>query len=74
MSLLHWTAEDVFGLPGMPDEAMYAAIDHMGKIWLFSERFMVTVDEEYDEKDRVILPLNHDYEGDWRESLLVREK
>jgi hypothetical protein len=78
MSKLHWTAKDVFGLSGIPDDAKSAAITNFNAV-LYSNSILRQVDSYYgwqasgDSLEYVsILSLEHDFEGDWRESLLVR--
>ena len=65
MSKLHWDAETVFGLPGMPGWVRYAAIDDDGNAFI-SEN-VGGVEGGYDK-----LPLEADYTGHWKDSLLVR--
>lgn len=79
MSKLQWTAEAVFGLPGMPDWANYAAIDELDESGAFY--YYITAPLR-DDKNRVWHSLNDDfsnriclrtnYTGDWKDSLLKR--
>jgi hypothetical protein len=85
VSKLHWAAEDVFSLPGMPDDVQYAAIDEDGDKYLYTQipECKVVYNDHRDFRCGVwiaklasrayCLDLLTDYEGDWRDSLLVRE-
>jgi hypothetical protein len=74
MSKLHWTEKDVFGLPGIPGDAKSAAITSDWEV-VVSNKILKKIDiyKTWDSMGYVkILSLETDYEGDWRESLLVR--
>jgi hypothetical protein len=79
MSKLHWTAKDVFGLPGMQDDAKSAAItsgNDAYDAYVVYSNHILEKNKTYDSWDTSgyikVLGLETDFEGDWRESLLVR--
>ena len=71
---LHWDAESVFGLVGMPDWVTAAAIDKKGAAYIYGNFPEISNDEGFWIQNGKYnkLPLETDYEGDWKDSLLVR--
>lgn len=75
MSKLHWDAETVFGLPGMPEWANYAAIDGNNSPFLYPSKPDIGPEDEFIINGECeCLALEHDYTGDWKDSLLERPK
>ena len=78
MSKLHWTAKDVFGLPGMPDWARYAAIDEDRRGFYIYEirpnmsHTIFTAAPGYPEERKRCVAFEHDFTGDWKDSPLER--
>ena len=71
MSKLHWDAEIVFNLPGMPDRVNYAAIDEDRTAFFFEDNPKIRICSWASENWEKF-PLETDYEGDWKDSLLIR--
>jgi hypothetical protein len=81
MSKLHWIAKDVFGLQGMQDDAKSAAItsgNDAYDAYVVYSNHILEKNKTYDSWDTSgyikVLGLETDFEGDWRDSLLVRSE